>query len=180
VRPRNHYRIAKCIAIISVLGLPTAALAASGSFEMDIPIANVASIEVTNGSGAVDVRGADVEQVTIRARISVDKRYAKRDPFRANSLVAAIKRTPPISIDGDRVVVEQPRKRTQRRHVSISYEILVPRDARVKVHSDSGDIKVSGVSGPVDASSESGVVTLASIAMSVPVASLRRQPERLH
>jgi hypothetical protein len=173
-------RIAKFIAVISILGLPTAALAASGSFEMDIPVANVASIEVTNGSGTVYVRGADVDQVTIRARINVDKRYAKRDPYKAMSMVEALKRTPPIRTDGDRIIIEQPRKNTQRRHVSIDYEILVPRDAQVKVHSDSGDVRVSGVSGPVDATSETGVVTLAHIATAVPVASLQRRPEHLH
>ncbi len=175
----NQSRIAKFIAVISVLGLPTAALATSGSFEMDVPIANVASIEVTNGSGTVYVHGADVDKVTIRARISVDKRYAKRDPYKAISMVESLKRSPPIRTDGDRIIIEQPRKNTQRRHVSISYDILVPRDAQVKVQSDSGDVRVSGVSGPVDATSETGVVTLAHIVTAVPVASLQRRPERL-
>ena len=113
----NQSRIAKFIAVIFVLGLPTAALATSGSFEMDIPIANVAAIEVTNGSGTVNVRGADVDQVTIRARISVDERYAKRDPYKSISMVESLKRSPPIRTDGDRSVIEQPRKHTQRRHV---------------------------------------------------------------
>lgn len=70
---------------------------------------------------------------------------------------------PPVKSEGGEIVIEQPKQRTHRRHVSISYEILVPRDAQVKVRSESGDVHVSGVSGPVDATSETGVVTLAAI-----------------
>jgi hypothetical protein len=78
-------------------------------------------------------------------------------------MVLALSAKPPIRVDGDRIVIERPKKHAQRRHATISYEILVPRDAQVKVQSESGDVRVSGISGPVDATSDTGVVTLVKI-----------------
>lgn len=159
-------RIVKMAAILAAVGYSTTSFAATGSFEVNMAVDDAASIEVSTGSGAVVVRGADVDQVTIRARISVDERFAKRDPLKANSMVSSIKRSPPISAKNGQIVIDKLTKRTQKRHVSIKYEIFVPRDAVVKVHSESGDVRVSGVTGPVDATSDTGVVTLAFIGAS--------------
>jgi len=160
---KKQTRIFELFALVAALGYSAASVAASAVFEKEYAIENTASIEISNGSGSVDVRGADVEQVTIRARISIDERYARRDAYKANKMVLDLRAKPPIRVDGDRIVIEQPKNNTQRRHATISYEILVPRDAHVRVQSESGDVRVSGISGPVDATSESGVVTLANI-----------------
>lgn len=45
----------------------------------------------------------------------------------------------------------------------MTYEILVPRNAEVTVHSDSGNVTVSGVTGPVEATSDSGQVIVAGL-----------------
>jgi len=87
-------------------------------------------------------------------------RFARRDAYNAYRIALALSAKPPIRVDGDRIVIERPKKHAQRRHATISYEILVPRDAQVKVKSESGDVRVSGISGPVDATSDTGVVTL--------------------
>jgi len=160
---KKKTRIIRLLALVAALGYSAASLAASAVFEKEYSIEDIASIEVSNGSGSVDVRGADVDQVTIRVRISVDERYVRRDSYKANKMVLELRAKPPIRVDGDRIVIEQPENSAQRRHATISYEILVPRDARVKVQSESGDIRVSGISGPVDATSDTGVVTLVRI-----------------
>jgi hypothetical protein len=159
----NQARVIKLLALVAALGYSAAATAASAVFEKEYSIENTASIEVSNGSGSVDVHGADVDQVTIRARISIDDRYARRDAYKANKMVRDIRAKPPIRVDGDRIVIEQPKNNTQRRHATISYEILVPRNAQVTVQSESGDVRVSGISGPVNATSETGVVTVVKI-----------------
>ncbi len=160
---KTQFRIIKLVAVIATLTYSAASFAASAVFEKDYAIDNTASIEVSNGSGSVDVRGADVDQVTIRAHISIDKRYTRRDASKAKRLALQVRAKPPISVDGDRIVIDQPQNNAQRRYATISYEIVVPFDAQVKVQSESGNVRVSGVSGEVDATSESGVVTLANI-----------------
>jgi hypothetical protein len=160
---KKQIRMIELLALVAALGYSAASVAASAVFEKEYSIENTASIEISNGSGSVNVRGADVDQVTIRARISIDERYARRDAYKANEMVRKLRAKPPIRVDGDRIVIEQPKNHAQRRHATISYEILVPRDAQVKVQSESGDVRVSGISGPVNATSDTGVVTLVRI-----------------
>jgi hypothetical protein len=160
---KKQTRIIKLFTLVAALGYSATSLAASAVFEQEYSIEDIASIEISNGSGSVDVRGADVDQVTIRARISIDERYVRRDTFKANKMMLDLRAKPPISVDGDRIIIEQPQNHAQRRYATISYEILVPRDAQVKIQSESGDVRVSGISGPVDAVSDSGVVTLVRI-----------------
>ena len=153
-------RTIKLLILAAALGYSATSVATSADFEQDYPIENTASIEVSNGSGSVDVRGADVDQVTIRASISINERYVRRDKYKAKKMALDLRAKPPISVDGDRIVIEQPKNSAQRRHATISYEILVPRDAQVNVQSESGDVRVSGISGPVNATSDTGVVTV--------------------
>jgi hypothetical protein len=160
---KKQSRIIKLLTLVAALGYSAASVAASAVFEKEYSIENTASIEISNGSGSVNVRGADVDQVTIRALISIDERYTRRDAYKANKMVLDLRAKPPIRVDGDHIVIEQPKNNAQRRHATISYEILVPRDAHVKVQSESGDVRVSGISGPVDATSDTGVVTLVKI-----------------
>jgi hypothetical protein len=153
----------KLVAVLALFGHSAASLAASGSFEKNVAIAGVAIIDVSNQSGAVVVRGGDVDQVTIRARILVDERYSKTNPLRAGEIISAIKRSPPVKLDGNRVIVETLTKHTHKRYVSISYEILVPREAEINIHSVSGNVRVSGIVGEVNATSDTGKVTVAKL-----------------
>ena len=76
-------------------------------------------------------------------------------------MINAIKRSPPVEAEGNRVIVGELQNHSHRRYASISYEILVPREATVSVHSVSGDVRVSGINGEVDATSDTGTVTVA-------------------
>ncbi len=154
-------RLIKVAAILALFGYSAASMAASGSFETSIAVDGDAIVDVSNQRGTIVVQGADVDKVTIRGRISIDKRYAKSDPQKAASLISAIKRSPPVEADGDRVTIGQLKKHAQKRRASISYEIVVPREATVTVRSVSGDVRVSGISGEVNATSDTGNVTVA-------------------
>ena len=153
--------LAVAIAALAMFGYSAAALGASGAFEKSFAVDGDAVVDVSNLKGTVVVRGGDVDEVTIRARINVDKRYARTDPLKAGKLIGEIKRSPPIEAEGNRVIVGELEKHSHRRYASISYDILVPREATVSVHSVSGDVRVSGISGEVSATSDTGEVTVA-------------------
>ena len=153
--------LAITITVLAMFGYSAVALAATGTFEKSFAVDGNAVVDVSNRTGSVVVRGDDVDEVTIRARITVEKRYAKSDPLKAGKLINEIKRSPPIEADGNQIVVGELEKHSHRRYASISYEILVPREATVSVHSVSGDVRVSGISGKVDATSDTGTVTVA-------------------
>ncbi len=154
-------RLTFVAAILVMFGYSAAASAASGAFEKSVAVDGDAIVDVSNLRGTVNVRGADVDEVTIRAKITVDKRYARTDPLKAGKVIGEIKRSPPIEADGNRVVVGELKKHSHRRYATISYEILVPRESSVTVHSVSGDVRVSGISGEVNATSDTGDVTVA-------------------
>lgn len=160
---KTQTRIITLLTLVAALGYSAASVADSAVFEKAYSIENIASIEISNGSGSVDVRGTNVDQVTIRARININERYARRDVYKAKKMLLDLRAKPPIRVDGDRLVIERPKSSAQRRHATISYEVLAPRDAQVKVQTESGDVRVSGISGPVDATSDTGVVTLVKI-----------------
>ncbi len=156
-------RLTNVVAILALFGYSAASLAASGSFETSIAIDGDAIVDVSNQSGTVVVRGGDVDEVTIHARITIDKRYAKTDPQKAGKVIGQIKRSPPVESDGNRITVGELKKHTHQRYASISYEIVVPRETAVIVHSVSGDVLVSGITGEVKATSDTGKVTVANL-----------------
>ncbi|MDJ0758892.1 MAG: hypothetical protein QNJ19_05795 [Woeseiaceae bacterium] len=137
-----------------------AAYAGKGTFEETIDVSGAAVIDVTNESGAIEVVGDDVDQVSIRAKVKISKRLSSSNPARAEQIIRSIKRSPPVSVEGGRIQISKINERYQR-HASISYKIVVPRNSEVNVQSVSGDVKVSGVKGDVNATSEKGKVTLA-------------------
>ncbi len=157
---KNRTRLLNVLFITAAITYSGLSNAASGSFETSVAVDGTAIVDVTNASGNVTVRGADVDEVTIRARITISKRLQKTDPLKVGNIIAQIKRSPPITSDGNRVTVQALQKSTHKRYASISYEILVPRNAEVNVQSISGNIHVSGVTGRVTANSESGEVTM--------------------
>lgn len=153
--------VLKLVAVVAVLGSPAGALAASGTFQKDIAIDGTAVVHVSNDSGSVTVRGADVDKVTIHARIKIKANMAADDSMRAQKIIKSIKRNPPIKVEGNRIEITKIERRAYQKNASISYDIQVPRDSNIEVHSVSGNVVVSGVTGDVDAKSDSGEVTLA-------------------
>ncbi|MEM9402667.1 MAG: hypothetical protein AAGA44_09295 [Pseudomonadota bacterium] len=156
-------KVAKVFAVIAVAVSPTAVFAdymATGTFEETVDVDGAAIVHVSNESGAIEVTGDDVDQVTIRAKIRVNKRLSASNPQRASQIIRSVKRSPPVSVEDGRIDISKLRGRFQR-HASVSYEIIVPRDSEVTIHSVSGNVKVSGVAGVVNATSDEGKVTLA-------------------
>ncbi|MDJ0918281.1 MAG: hypothetical protein QNJ05_10995 [Woeseiaceae bacterium] len=133
---------------------------ATGKFKQTIDVDGAAVIDVANESGAIEVIGDDVDQVTIKAKVQISKRLSKSNPMKAGQIVKAVKRSPPVTVEDGRIQISKINSRHQR-HASISYRIVVPRDSEVNVQSVSGDVTVSGVKGSVNATSEKGEVTLA-------------------
>lgn len=153
--------ILKFAAIAAVLAQPAVAHAASGKFEKTVAVDGGAVVHVNNESGSVTVTGGDVDEVTIRAHITISDRLSQSDPSRAQKILNGIKRLPPITVEGNRIEITKVERRAYQKHASISYDIIVPRDSDIEVHSVSGNVVVSGVTGKVNATSGSGKVTLA-------------------
>jgi DUF4097 and DUF4098 domain-containing protein YvlB len=70
---------------------------------------------------------------------------------------------PPISQSGNTIRISVPRDEWQRRHLSISYELVVPPQTRLRAHPGSGSESVEGIHGPAELETGSGSVTVARV-----------------
>ena len=162
----KHNYPSSLLRIFSVAALfisSVAATAATGSYKAEVAVDGNAIVDIANYKGSVVVRGDDVDVVTIQAKITVDERYARTDPQKAGQLIAQIKRTLPVTQNGSRISVSEVSKHKHKRYATIDYEVLVPSDSAVTVHSTLGDVLVSGVAGKVNATSDKGDVTVAEL-----------------
>jgi hypothetical protein len=135
-----------------------------GSFERTLTIEGAVVLEVRTGSGSIDIRPGGAGRVAIDGRIHVSARRGAT-AAEIEELVREIEANPPIEVSGNRVVVGRmpDGDRDEYRHVSISYEIEVPRETEVISRTGSGSLELTGVSGPVEAQTGSGSITLIDI-----------------
>ena len=134
--------------------------AAKGSFEETYSVDEPFLLDVSTGSGSVDIRAGDAGEITVTGQITVRKGWFGGGTENAEELVEKFEASPPVEISDGLVRVGHIKDRAFRRNVSISYEIVVPADTRVKSHTGSGAQDVSGVAGPVEVGTGSGRLTL--------------------
>lgn len=137
--------------------------AAKGSFHETYPVSGPILLDVTTGSGKIEIRPGAVGEISVKGKISVGTGWFGRSKGNAQEIVEELESSPPVEIEDGLVRVGHIKEKRLRRNVSISYEIVVPADTEVKSHTGSGSQSISGVSGPVDAGSGSGRVTLTDI-----------------
>jgi hypothetical protein len=111
------------------------------------PAAGVAEIDVRLESGSVDIVAADVEEITVRARISDGLRRTGHDER---------------LVDG-RLVLEGTCPIFLSTFCAVHYDVQVPRDLDVVAHLDSGRLEVVGVHGSVEAASDNGSVAVTDV-----------------
>ena len=135
---------------------------AEGSFDRTLNVSGPAELDVSTGSGSIDIRQGSAGRVEIHGRIRAGSDWLRfsRD---AEDVVREIEANPPIEQNGNRIRIGRLENRDSRRNVSISYEIVVPARASVRSHTGSGSQTIAGIEGPVDAGTGSGSITLTDV-----------------
>jgi len=85
----------------------------------------------------------------------------------AEERVRALETNPPIVQSGNSVTLGEIEDRELRRNISISYDLTVPMNTRVRSRSGSGRVHIASVQGPVEARTGSGEIIIGQIAGSV-------------
>ncbi len=106
-------------------------------------------VYVSSKEVAVEVNAAGIETVVMHDAIRIGGR--NKNDFA------------PIEQAGNTLRIGHIKERSYSKNVSISFELEVPADTRVKGSTGSGNLSVEGVNGPVDASTGSGDVTATNI-----------------
>jgi len=139
---------------------PRPALAAvEGSFGRTLPVNGPVNVDLTTGSGSVQVRTGAATEVKITGHIKITEWFNNDSEER----LKRIENNPPILQSGNDIHIGRLDDPDLRHNVSISYELVVPAVTRLRSHTGSGNQNVEGVQGFVELQSGSGELKLSDI-----------------
>ncbi len=147
---KRHLSPAACVLTVVMLSATTAASGSGstvkGSFERTLKVSGPVDIDLTTGSGDIQVRPGDAGTVQIKGKIQAHN----------EEQVRYLESHPPVEQDGNRIRIGRVEDPEMNRNVSIDYQLLVPPETQLTTQSGSGDLSVRGIRGSVKAKSGSG------------------------
>jgi len=156
---RTAWAAAAAAAILAMSGCVELEAAAEGTFQRTLTVTGAPDLDISTGSGSVEVRPGAEGRVEITGHIRASEGWSA-GPLSAEERVRRIEAEPPIQQAGSVIRIGQFTDDRLRKGVSISYVLRVPASARVKSRTGSGSQDIEGVGGAVDVESGSGSVTL--------------------
>jgi hypothetical protein len=147
------------VALVLAHSAPAAAQRFPFERSLDVGVAPV--IDVSTLRGKIDVRVGDAGRVVVAGTVTV--RIGWGVPANAVDLAKKVAQHPPIEQSGNTIQLRPPSNQDENQAVTVAYDIRVPRDAQVRVVSDSGAIAVRDVAGPVEARTQSSSIDLANL-----------------
>jgi DUF4097 and DUF4098 domain-containing protein YvlB len=152
--------IAVCASSLLVCCLAVPALAAAeGSFQRTLQVNGTASVDLSTGSGSVHVRTGNSGEVQITGHVKVTSWLGGDSEQRLHAIVS----NPPIEQNGTDIRIGHTSDSELMHNVSISYDLVVPAETRLRSHTGSGSQDVRGLNDAVEIQSGSGELKLADI-----------------
>jgi len=142
--------------------IPARGAAAEGSFDRTLKVTGPVDLEVTTGSGNIDVRPGTAGGVHVHATIRASRNW-HFDSADADRKIHELETNPPIKQDGNFISIGRIEDPELSRNISISYEIDVPVETRLESKTGSGDETITGIRGPLRASTGSGSLRISNI-----------------
>jgi DUF4097 and DUF4098 domain-containing protein YvlB len=127
-----------------------------GTFDKTLTVNGSVDLEVLTGSGDITVRSGSSRSVTIHGKIYVGDHWLRGN---READVRQIEQNPPIRQQGNSIHIDY----VNMHNISIDYEITVPADTAVRMHSGSGDQDIEGTHGNADVTTGSGDVQLTNL-----------------
>jgi DUF4097 and DUF4098 domain-containing protein YvlB len=142
--------------LLSLLLVPSLLHARTeGHFDRTLTVSGAVSLDLTTGSGDVIVKAGGTNQVVIHGRVQSSGWFSDQE-----NAVRQVESNPPIQQSGSSIRIGYNLSEDVKRHVAISYELTVPADTAVQVHTGSGGVEIDGVRSQVEATSGSGDLRL--------------------
>jgi uncharacterized protein YfaP (DUF2135 family) len=155
---RNHWESRALIlaaALLLAAGASHPLLADSeGHFERTLNVSGPVDLDVQTGSGNITVQPGDSSRVEVRAQLHSD------GGENVEARIKQIVENPPIQQEGNTIRIGHSDDHDLFNHISISYEIMTPKETHLRAKSGSGNEQIEGIAGPVDAASGSGTLRL--------------------
>jgi len=149
--------------VVLVAICPMSAYAATeGSFDRTLNVSGTVYLDVSTGSGSIDIRRGASNRVEVHGRIRAGDSWwwPSRD---SDEIVRRLEANPPIEQSGQTIRIGRVPDQDRFQNVSIRYEIVVPAQSNIRSRSGSGHQTIDGVEGRVEASTGSGGITVREI-----------------
>lgn len=143
----------------------TVSFSAEGHFQRTLQVTGSVDLSIQTGSSSVAVHTGVKSTVEVRGVIQVwDGLFPTAE---ARERVAKLESNPPVEQRGNIIKIGDSQEPHVQQNVSISYELVVPANTRLRIRSGSGSQTIDGIAGPVEAVSGSGRIRAANIAGAV-------------
>jgi hypothetical protein len=161
-------RINGALTLAALLGTliciqPKSAAAAEGGFQRTLQVTGPVSLEITTGSGSIQVHTGGSNQVQVTGHIRSTSWFGG-DPA---DRIKRIEANPPIVQNGNHIEIGHTDDHELFHNISISYELIVPAQTQLRSHTGSGNQTIEGIQGTLDASAGSGGLTISNIGNTV-------------
>lgn len=158
--------VASVVLIVSAL-VPSPVLAQRFSFERSFAASDVSAVDISTVRGRIDVNASDTDRVVVSGTVTV--RVGWDVPVDAIALARKVADAPPIQQMDRTLTLSSPAGEAERRAVTVSYDVRVPRSMDLRTTSDSGATTVRGLSGPLIVKTQSSTIHVSDLAGSVAV-----------
>src|SRR2546430_5597564 len=152
--------LAGCAVLILVCGLSTTAAAyAEGSFQRTLQVTGPVNLDVSTGSGSIQIRTGGANQVQVTGHIKTRNWLGGN----GEEKVKQIQANPPIQQSGNVIRIGHIDDSELRRNVSISYELVVPGETQLHSQTGSGNQTVEGIRKSIEVGTGSGGLRITNI-----------------
>lgn len=154
------------ILLLPLLFLLTTSLAfaAEGTFNRTLTVSGTSDVEISSGSGDITVHSGDGSKVVITGRVRSSNNWglfsSGGDP---QEKVDRVVKNPPIEQSGGWIRIGKIQDESLRNGVRISYDVVVPKETRLRANTGSGEIRIDDISGATNARSGSGSLQIHNI-----------------
>lgn len=143
-----------------VIGLTVAAAgplsAQTLPFERAFDVDGPATLDISTNRGKIDISAGDERRIVVSGGVTI--RTGWDVPANAAEIARTIADHPPIEKDGQTIRARPPSGDADRRAVTVSYRVRVPRGTHIISVSGSGATAISDVAGPVELRTGSGAI----------------------
>jgi hypothetical protein len=159
------------VIMVIALGVMPLNAATTGHFERTLRVNGTVELEVTSGSGNINVHQGGTGSVAITARIHSNPGSWLFGSGNVEERIHKIEQNPPIVQQGNNIRIGRIEDRDLTKNISIDYDITVPPQTRLTSQTGSGDQTITGLQLPMTAKTGSGNVTVEHISAETRVSS---------
>jgi hypothetical protein len=134
-----------------------------GAFDRTLRVDGPVDLDMLSRSGRIRVKVGSSDSVHITGQIRAYGSFTWWHVYSPTEQARMLEANPPIDQSGNRINVGYILDPALSSNVTVSYDVTVPANTRLRTSSRSGDQEIDAIQGPVSASSRSGHIHIGSV-----------------